>query len=146
LNLGNLFQNAGKNTQFYTCGPDRMLDEIQDLTAKLPDGSLKFEHFSALLSQLDSASEQAFDIHLQDSGIDLTVPANKTLLQVLQSEGIDLPYDCAEGLCGSCEIIVHKGQIDHRDKVLSKSEKLRNNKMMACCSRSIDGKKLTIAL
>ena len=27
-----------------------------------------------------------------------------------------------------------------------KGEKLRNNKMMACCSRSINGEKLTIAL
>ena len=146
LDLGNLIKNAAHETQFYACGPDRMLEEIQELTDNLPDGSLKFEHFSTGVNELDSGSGQEFSIHLEDSGIDLIVPDNQTLLQVLQSQGIDLPYDCLEGLCGSCEVTVQDGQIEHRDKVLSKNEKRRNNKMMACCSRANNGQKLTIAL
>ena len=123
-----------------------MIAALEDLTAGLPAGTLCFEHFATSLGTLDPEKETTFDVSLRDSGLTLTVAADTTLLDTLRAAGIDIASDCCEGLCGSCEVEVLEGVIDHRDRVLSKPERADNRRMMACCSRAADGGKLTLAL
>lgn len=132
--------------QIYACGPDRMITALEDLTAALPEGTLRFEHFSTQGTGLDPDRETAFDVDLADSGLSLRVGADTTLLDALKSVGIDVACDCQEGLCGSCEVTVIDGDIDHRDKVLTRGERAENTRMMTCCSRSRDGGRLKLAL
>jgi len=132
--------------QIYACGPERMISELEDLTAGLPDGTLHFEHFSARKTALDPSKETAFQVELQDSGLNLEVAADVTLLDALLASGIDISCECREGLCGSCEVEVLQGEIDHRDVVLTRSERAENRRMMACCSRSAKGGKIKLAL
>ncbi|MEE4014711.1 cytochrome P450/oxidoreductase [Roseibium sp. FZY0029] len=132
--------------QIYACGPERMISELEDLTAKLPDGTLHFEHFSAQETALDPSKENAFQVELKDSGLTLDVAANATLLDTLLASGIDISCDCREGLCGSCEVEVLEGEVDHRDVVLTRTERAENRRMMSCCSRSVKGGKLKLAL
>jgi hypothetical protein len=40
---------------------------------------------------------------------------------------------------------VLEGEVDHRDAVLSRSERAQHRKMMACCSRAL-GPRLVLAL
>ncbi len=86
-----------------------------------------------------------FEVELKDSGLVLTVPADQTLLTTLRRANVDVQSDCEEGLCGSCEVRVLDGEIDHRDVVLTKGERQANNRMMTCCSRA-RSKKLVLAL
>ncbi|KIG03293.1 cytochrome P450/oxidoreductase [Caballeronia concitans] len=132
-------------TQVYACGPARMLDALIAASAAWPDDALKIEHFESTLGTLDAAREHAFDVELKDSGFTLTVPADQTLLATLRRANVDVQSDCEEGLCGSCEVRVIEGEIDHRDLVLTKGERQGNQRMMACCSRA-KGMKLVLAL
>ncbi len=66
----------------------------------------------------------------------LVVPADKTILEVLEGAGLDVPWSCREGICASCETRVLSGVVDHRDSVLTKAEKASNDVMMVCCSRA----------
>lgn len=129
----------------YACGPERLLDALLDLSRDWPEGTLHHEYFSAAPSLLDPSREHGFDVELRDSDLTLHVPADKTVLDVLQSAGIDIACDCREGLCGSCEVEVIGGEVDHRDKVLSAAERRRSAKMMACCSRAA-GSRVVLAL
>ena len=55
----------------------------------------------------------------------------QTLIRELREEiGIDVPYSCREGICGTCEVRVMAGIPDHRDLVLSAPEKAENKRMM----------------
>jgi tetrachlorobenzoquinone reductase len=65
------------------------------------------------------------------------VPAGTSLLEALNDAGLDLPSSCREGVCGTCEIAVLGGRPDHRDQVLSVSERAANRTMIACVSRSL---------
>ena len=49
--------------------------------------------------------------------------------------GIPVLGSCHEGVCGTCETVVLEGEVDHRDVVLSDSEKESNETMMVCVSR-----------
>jgi ferredoxin len=127
MQLEALLANMGEGTQVYCCGPERLIDAMQALGEGWPEGTLHVEHFSTEGSLLDPAKEHAFEAVLKDSGTTVTVAADQTLLQALQAAGIDVPCDCGEGLCGTCEVGVLDGDADHRDKVLSKRRARRQH-------------------
>ncbi len=111
-----------------------------------PDDALRVEHFATTLATLDPSKEQSFEVELKDSGLTVTVPADQTLLTTLRCAGIDIQSDCEEGLCGSCEVRVLAGSVDHRDVVLTRGEREANAKMMTCCSRAMPGSRLMLEL
>lgn len=131
--------------QIYCCGPERMIKALEQLTLGLPEGTLHYEYFTTADAVLDPDKEHAFVAELRDSGLTVTVPANKTLLDVIRAAGIDVASDCCEGLCGSCEVDVLEGEVDHRDKVLTREERDSNRRMMTCCSRA-RGERIKLAL
>ena len=145
LHLPDVLVQIDGNTRVYACGPQRLLDELASLSTHWPDGVLHVEHFSGRGAILDPSTSEAFEVQLKDSGLNLTVPPDQTLLQALQAAGVDVPCDCNEGLCGTCEVSVLEGQIEHRDRVLSASERATHTRMMACCSRAIT-QKIVLAL
>jgi ferredoxin-NADP reductase len=134
-----------EGTRVYACGPARMLDALADTSASWPEDALRIEHFESKIGTLDPEKERAFEVELKDSGLVLTVPADQTLLTTLRRANVDVQSDCEEGLCGSCEVRVLEGEIDHRDVVLTRGERQSNNRMMTCCSRA-KGKRLVLAL
>ena len=93
----------------------------------------------------DPADERAVEVVLAESGRTVLVPPDRSVLDVLLEEGVDVLHDCREGICGSCEVKVIEGEVDHRDFVLSEPEKAANNCMMVCVSRAC-GSSLVLGL
>ena len=62
------------------------------------------------------------------------VKTGETILDALRGAGVDAPFSCTEGVCGSCEMRVLEGIPDHRDMVLTDAERVSNRSMMICCS------------
>jgi len=145
LDLAALLAEPATGTLVYACGPERLLAALEAGTVHWPDGSLHVEHFSAQGAQLDPSREHAFVVELADSDLVVEVPADRSVLQVLRGAGIDVPSDCEEGLCGSCQVEVLEGEIDHRDKVLTQAERASQATLISCCSRA-KGKRLVLAL
>ncbi|WP_253901387.1 cytochrome P450/oxidoreductase [Arthrobacter sp. PAMC 25486] len=135
---------AGK-VHVYVCGPQSMIDDLQSAGETWPEESVVAEHFSSTLEALNPEMEHEFIIHLEDSNLDVIVPADKTVLQALRDAQIGVPANCKEGLCGTCEVPVIDGEIDHRDVVLTQQERRAGDRMMACCSRAC-GKRLVLGL
>lgn len=121
-----------EGAQVYACGPARMVAALEALD--LPEGTLHVERFEPAPLPADARSDP-FRVVLADSGLELDVPADRSLLDVVQAAGIDLACDCREGICGSCEVAVLDGAPEHRDAVLTKAERAEGRRMMACCSR-----------
>ena len=132
-------------TQIYACGPVRMLKALEACCAAWPADTLRTGHFVSTAGALDPAKEHAFEVELKDSGVTLSVAADQTLLAALRAANIDVQSDCEEGLCGSCEVRVLVGRVDHRDVVLTRAERETNARMMTCCSRA-SGSRLVLEL
>jgi cytochrome P450/ferredoxin-NADP reductase len=145
MNLNQITKDIRENDLIYVCGPGRLIDELVALSEQWPEGILHYEYFNVSNLELDPSKEHEFIALLKDSNVSVVVRADQTLLQALQAAGVDIPCDCGEGLCGTCEVNVIEGDIDHRDKVLSKSEKSDGKRMMTCCSRAI-GQKIVLGL
>ena len=143
--LAALLATPQAGTQIYACGPVRMLQALEAGCAHWPEDALRVEHFESTLGALDPSKEHAFEVELKDSGIVITVPADQTVLAALRAANIDVQSDCEEGLCGSCEVRVLAGEVDHRDVVLTRAERDANQKMMTCCSRAC-GQRIVLEL
>ncbi|MDE5444327.1 cytochrome P450 [Bradyrhizobium sp. CSA207] len=134
LDTARLADQTASGARIYACGPDRLLDALASEPGLRP-GQLHVEHFTATEARLDPNVENAFDAVLKDSGLTVRVAPDQTLLEAVRAAGLDVQSDCEEGLCGTCQVEVVEGDVDHRDRVLSKEEQRAGDRMMACCSR-----------
>ncbi len=83
-----------------------------------------------------SDAQDTFEVHLAQRNLTLTVPPDKSILQVLQDAGLDVPFSCSEGICGTCLTRVKAGEPDHWDMYLTPEEQARGDCIMVCISRS----------
>ncbi len=144
LDVGAVIAAAAADAVIYVCGPERLVAAAE---RALPPGDrrLHTELFSARARPSGAAGDRPFQAELRDSGLTVDVGPGQSLLQALRASGIDVPSDCEEGLCGSCEVAILRGEAEHRDAVLSAGERASQTRMMACCSRARGGK-LVLAL
>lgn len=133
LDMKGIVANAPAGSHFYCCGPTPMLAVYEEATKDLPPGQMHIEYFTAKES---AATEGGYTVALQKSGREFSIPEGKTILQVLREAGVDMTYSCEEGVCGACETVVVSGTPDHRDNILTESERQASKTMMICCSGS----------
>ncbi len=74
-------------------------------------------------------------------GIDLEVPTDRSMLDVLEAAGVGVLADCRRGECGLCamDVVSVTGTIDHRDVFFSDHEHEEGRRICACVSRVVGG-------
>lgn len=127
----------------YACGPSGMLDAVQAATAAWPAGRARMERFKA--EAQDASRNKTFELVLSRTGTTLQVAADESPLETLERAGIDHPFSCREGLCGTCEVGLIEGQAEHRDCVLDERERTAGQRFIPCVSRC-GGARLVIDL
>ena len=146
LDLDALLGTPRPDTLVYVCGPEPLLNAVEERIAGWPAGALHLERFAAPeASPRDPADEHAVEVVLAESGRTVLVGPDTSILQALLDDGVDVLHDCTEGICGSCETKVIEGEVDHRDYVLTDREKAAGDCMMVCVSRAC-GKRLVLGL
>lgn len=134
--LNKLLSDGDPQTAYLCCGPAPMLDAFVNATEAngLPNATI--ERFAALEQDASDDALDEFEVVLARSGTSVTVRKGESILDTLRDTGMDLPHSCKEGVCGSCEVGVIDGVIDHRDSVLTKDEREDGDTMMICVSGS----------
>lgn len=122
-------------TRIYACGPQRLLDQLEEMSAAWPKGTLRIERFQPK-SFADLGDGDAFEVEARRSGLRVTVDSGCSILEMLEQAGIPVPSSCLEGVCGTCETTIVDGEAEHRDSILSPDEQQANETMMVCVSRS----------
>ncbi|WP_372604061.1 2Fe-2S iron-sulfur cluster-binding protein [Actibacterium sp.] len=122
------------NTPIYVCGPAGLIDAVIQgaLARKWSEDQLHSELFA---EAGPVEGDEAFEVEIASSGEVLTVPADRTLLDVLEESGAFVMYDCRQGHCGLCSVPVLSGEIVHHDIFLSDDQKAQGDIIQACVSR-----------
>lgn len=135
LALADEIDRLHPDAQLLTCGPMPLLDAVRAAWAASgrPIANLRFETFG----NSGAAANEAFWVELPRHGLKLQVPADRTLLDVLNEAGVDTLFDCQRGECGLCavDVLAVQGRIDHRDVFFSPPEKQAGQRLCACVSR-----------
>jgi dimethylamine monooxygenase subunit B len=126
-------------THVYFCGPETFITQFTDEAVKLgyPNSSIHFERFTPP----QPMNTMPFHVQMKN-GILIRVSKDQSLLEALLEQGITAPYSCRVGRCGTCELKVKEGEIDHYDSFLSDEQKKTNSKILACVSRAKSSKLL----
>ncbi|MDX3771463.1 MULTISPECIES: PDR/VanB family oxidoreductase [unclassified Streptomyces] len=135
LDLDALLGTPQPGTLVYCCGPEPLLKAVEERCADWPDGALHLERFTPKELQAP-LRDAAFDVELAQSGITVTVPPDKSVLQAVEEAGVQVLSSCQEGTCGTCETAVLDGTVDHRDSLLTPAEQSSHDTMMICISRA----------
>lgn len=134
LDIPAVIAAAPAGAHFYCCGPSPMLAAYEAAASVRAPETVHLERFGA--APAFNPTGDGFIVELARSGIELVVPTESTLLEVLTNHGISIDSSCQAGICGCCEVAVLDGEVDHRDEVLTASARASNKSMMACCSRA----------
>ena len=128
---------------FCICGPMQM---IADTTALLeargvPPGQIRSEHFelavAATALHVDTsgdpvagrtaherpASSQAASVTFACSQRTAAAASSQTLLEIAESEGIEMAFSCRSGVCQACRTRVREGTVDCRSDVLDPDDR-----------------------
>lgn len=136
LDLPALLAAQGPDTHLYVCGPGGFIDFVLGgaRAQGWPAEQLHVEYFAA--ATVDTTGDRPFDVRIASTGQVFTVPADRTVIKVLEEHGIDVPYACEEGVCGTCLTRVLEGEPEHRDMYLTDEEHAANQEFTPCCSRA----------
>lgn len=112
------------------CGPSGLLDACEERLDSLayPEHLRHLESFGG-----EDATGEPFEVEILSSHTTLQVPSDKTLLQILNESGLDVPSSCLVGNCGLCMVDYKGGSVKHKGTALTKDQKCES--LLSCVSR-----------
>jgi ferredoxin-NADP reductase len=125
----------------YCCGPEGLLEATAAAVSAVGRSSQslhveRFVHMGATDAATGGDEDRSFDIVLASTGERVTVPPGVSILEALERTGRAPLSSCREGTCGTCETGVLEGVPEHRDSLLTPSERAANDIMFICVSRA----------
>lgn len=134
LDLQALLSKQPLGTHVYVCGPNPMVIAVIETARSLgwPENHIHSEQF------LSPGIGEPFKIQLAKSNIEVDVPAEMSMLEAIESAGVEADFLCRGGVCGRCELNVLEfdGALLHHDHFLTDAEKASGKKIMPCVSRA----------
>jgi 3-ketosteroid 9alpha-monooxygenase subunit B len=131
----------------FVCGPAAFMDAVHAALATTGVArsrvhtevfrSLSADPFSVpdIEDELDEAATA--DVELDGQRHRLRWPRNRTLVDVLIAAGVDVPYSCREGHCGSCACTLVAGDVDMAASDVLEPEDRAAGLILACQARPI---------
>lgn len=135
LDLQRVFDYAPANAVFYVCGPARLIDAVRGIAAArgIDSARLRYERFSGPVVSID---DKPIEVVLQRSRKTFQVAADRTILDAVTGAGVEAPFTCRAGTCGTCATKVIDGIPEHRDTALTQLERDGAALMCICVSRA----------
>lgn len=134
VDLNALFAHYQEGKHLYTCGPDRYMSAVLEAGEQngWPEEALHKEYFST--PETPEYENFEFSLKLAKSGKEVQVPADKSAAEALLDAGVYVDLKCSDGICGVCKCGLIKGDVEHRDFVLSNAQ--REDSLILCQSRA----------
>lgn len=137
--------------QAFLCGPKAFMDRVHDALAAVgvPRNRTHAEVFNSLagdpfadhtpaeVSAEDAADAATVEVELDGETHELSWPRKQTLVDIMLAKGIDVPYSCQEGECGSCACTVLEGKVEMDNAEILDPEDIENGYILGCQARPV---------
>jgi ferredoxin-NADP reductase len=134
MDLDSVLGIPRSDTAVYCCGPEPLLNAVEERCQPWPANALHLERF-APKTLGDDVIDTEFEVEFARSGVTATVPAGASILDVATENGLFVLRSCSEGVCGTCETVILEGDPEHRDSVLTDEDR-EEGCFMPCVSRA----------
>ena len=145
LDVTTLLADRPSAAHAYVCGPAGLIKAVREAGRDWPSGTIHFELFKGSNTDIGlNALNEPFDVICKRAGRRLTIPADRSILDVLKAEGFRIRSLCNDGVCGTCRVELLSGEADHRDECLDEDE--HDEAIQVCVSRAKPGQTLVLDL
>ena len=133
----------------FVCGPYQMNDEVEAalLAAGVPAERIHIERFGVLPSAGGSApirqaaeSQKTAEITLIRDGLTRNFPFKAThanLLQAAEAAGLEVPYSCTSGVCGTCRAKCMEGEVAMERNFALNAQEVEQGFVLTCQCRPL---------
>jgi 3-ketosteroid 9alpha-monooxygenase subunit B len=136
----------------YICGPAPFMSAVQDALGEtgVTRDRIHVEVFRSLTGDPftpadlteaaapeDVAAAARVEVDLDGQRHRLAWPRQSTLVDVMTAAGIDVPYSCREGQCGSCVCTVLSGEVAMATCDILEPEDLQDGLILGCQARPV---------
>lgn len=141
------FAASYRGFESFICGPGPFMTAVTTALAEAgwPRDRVTTEVFTSLsgdpfaapepIAAAESADAARVEVELDGEVHTLAWPRSRTLVDVLLSDGIDVPYSCREGECGSCACTVVDGEVGMDNTGVLDQEDIDAGYTLACQAR-----------
>ncbi len=123
-----------QDADIFLCGPEQfMADMRKHLGAAGVEGNqIQQEIFGSPITAKEPMPD--VDISVQLKSVEAPViwnPSKATLLETMEDAGVDAPFSCRTGNCGTCVVKILKGKVKHP---ASAQYKTAEDEALICCA------------
>ncbi|MCR5979446.1 2Fe-2S iron-sulfur cluster binding domain-containing protein [Gordonia jinghuaiqii] len=144
--LASVFAPYSTTHTAYLCGPGPFMDAVHKglAQADFPHHNVHTEVYNSLSGdpfadvELDEVSDEeqagaaTVEVELDGETHTLTWPRKRTLIDVMLAAGLDAPYSCQEGECGSCACTLTEGTVDMDNAGALDPEDIEDGYILGC--------------
>jgi 3-ketosteroid 9alpha-monooxygenase subunit B len=135
-----------RDVEVFTCGPAPFMELVRSVTRSVgfPHGQVHFEEFVSLggdpfapvaeVTVVEGEAVSSVEVELEGQSYTLGWPAGRTLVDVMLNAGLDVPYSCRSGECGSCVCTLVEGSVDPGGNELLDPEDIQDGLILGCQS------------
>jgi hypothetical protein len=122
-----------QDAEYFLCGSPSFLQSLREGLTEIgvPEAQIFFEVFSKApktpmersSAQLSSDPNQAKEISFVRSGKTLVWDGNTpNILEFAEANGLNPPYSCRQGICGTCQGKILEGEVEYLDTPVAEIE------------------------
>ncbi len=114
---------------YYMCGPNAMMDDLKHglIQQGISEANINFERFGV---NIDTIGDEKFTIKLGEN-VCIEFRKQRTLLDAIQEQGIEIESECRTGECGQCKIKLQQGRVK---QLIASDAYLNDGEILTCCS------------
>lgn len=132
--LTKVLAKVQRGLKIYACGPESLISDLHSAVSHWPPDTAHVERFKP--RRRPPVEDEPVEVVCAASNRTVAVPVGRSILTALVEAGVRVPASCRSGLCGSCETAVVEGVPDHRDEILTESDRDAGDRMFICVSRA----------
>ena len=124
----------------YLCGPQPMIEAAKSslpASVGIAEDQIKFELFQIDSKEGVAAANTDFEkskvtVNIDEVDYTFEVEAGANILSAGLEAGIDIPYSCQGGVCGTCECTVEEGEVELAQNMVLSDDEVQEGQALAC--------------
>ncbi|MFC5066025.1 fatty acid desaturase [Actinomycetospora atypica] len=129
-----------REAQWFLCGPTAMLDDLVPVLHEdgVPDDAVRRELFVAPddePGELGDIVPATVSVTLGGSTSEVASTGTASLLESALAAGVDAPYLCTGGICGTCVATVTRGSVHMQQNYALTPTEIEAGRVLTCQSR-----------